>query len=120
MEGALVSNSESEAVILEGASQTANKQTNARMHWFFTFNNYNSEDINILRKVFNELCYMYAFQEETGESGTHHLQGIISMKKRARWTEFGLQTPLTQLLEKYIKKRQHPLSPKSPQTEQPL
>jgi len=86
----LVSNSESEAVILEEASPADKKQINARMHWFFTFNNYVSEDITILKKVFDELCYMFAFQEEIGEKGTPHLQGIISMKKRARWTEFGL------------------------------
>lgn len=90
MSEVVVSKSESEAVILDKASPTAKKQSNARMHWFFTFNNYSSEDIVILKKVFNELCYMYAFQEETGENGTPHLQGIISMKKRARWTEFGL------------------------------
>jgi len=82
-----VSNSESEAVILEKASP---KQTNARMHWFFTFNNYEMYDCEILCKVFNEICYMYAFQEETGECGTKHLQGIMSLKKRGRWTEFGL------------------------------
>lgn len=88
----IVSNSESEAVILNSASPSQKpKQTNARMHWFFTFNNYDSEDISILLKVFNEIAYMYAFQEETGEEGTPHLQGIISLKKRARWTEFGLQ-----------------------------
>jgi len=86
----IVSNNESEAVILDEASPAPKKQQNARMHWFFTFNNYVSEDIIILRKVFDELCYMYAFQEEKGEEGTPHLQGIISMKKRARWTEFGL------------------------------
>lgn len=65
-------------------------QTNARKHWFFTFNNYDSEDIIILSKVFDEICFMYAFQEETGAEGTPHLQGVISLKKRARWTEFGL------------------------------
>ena len=83
----IVSNSENEAVILEKASP---KQMNARVHWFFTFNNYDSEDIDILERVFGEICYMYAFQEETGKEGTKHLQGIISLKKRARWTEFGL------------------------------
>lgn len=88
----LVNSSEEEAVILDKASSTPKKvQVNARVHWFFTFNNYDSEDITILLKVFNELCYMYAFQEETGENGTKHLQGIISLKRRARWSEFGLQ-----------------------------
>lgn len=90
-EANIVSDSEGEAVILNKASTPSKpKQTNARIHWFFTFNNYSSEDINVLLKVFNEICYMYAFQEETGENGTPHLQGVISLKKRGRWTEFGL------------------------------
>lgn len=33
---------------------------------------------------------MYCFQEETGENGTPHLQGVISCKKKMRDTEFGL------------------------------
>lgn len=85
----VVSDSEEVAVILDEATPPK-KQTNARVHWFFTFNNYSAEDINILRNVFGEVCYMYAFQEEIGECGTPHLQGVISLKKRARWTEFGL------------------------------
>ena len=37
---------------------------------------------------------MYAFQEETGKNGTPHLQGIISLHKRARWPEFGLSSSI--------------------------
>lgn len=84
----LVPNSDSEAVILDKASQT--KQSNARVHHFFTFNNYSAEHLYILCQVFDEICYMYAFQEETGLGGTKHLQGVISLKKKSRWTEFGL------------------------------
>lgn len=64
-------------------------QIPSRIHHFFTYNNYDSTDINILLKLFDEYCYMYAFQEETGENGTPHLQGIISCKKRQRDTIFG-------------------------------
>ena len=65
-------------------------------HLCFTFNNYDRDEIIILQKVFSELCFMYAFQEETGPgteecpNGTPHLQGVISLHKRARWSEFGL------------------------------
>lgn len=87
----IVSNSVEEGVILNSPSSTASKkQEPARIHWFFTLNNYKSEDINILKHCFNDLCYMYAFQEETGKNGTPHLQGVISLKKRGRWTQFGL------------------------------
>lgn len=85
----LVSNSEGEEVILN-TTPLPKKQVNARIHHFFTFNNYADSDIVILRHVFDEFCFMYAFQEETGESGTKHLQGIISLKKRGRDTELGL------------------------------
>ncbi len=87
------SDSSEEAVILGLASSNKKPiQECQRVHWFFTFNNYDRDDINIILKVFDEICYMYAFQEEQGkEEGTKHLQGIISLKKRARWTEFGLQ-----------------------------
>lgn len=61
------------------------------MHWGFTFNNYRVEDIETLETFFKEKCEKFCFQEEIGkETGTPHLQGVISMKKRARWTEFGL------------------------------
>lgn len=65
------------------------KQVPARIHHCFTFNNYDSNDIIILQKLFDEYCYMYCFQEETGESGTPHLQGVISCKKPTRDTVFG-------------------------------
>lgn len=61
-------------------------------NWVFTLNNYTPEDI---KELAQQECYL--FQEETGENGTPHLQGILcfknpmslsSMKKingRAHW-----------------------------------
>lgn len=43
----------------------------------------------MLIKVFDELCFMYVFQEEVGETGNKHLQGIVSCKKPTRDTAFG-------------------------------
>jgi len=60
------------------------------IHHTFTWNNYPIEAIEILRALFNHIAYDYVFQEEKGESGTPHLQGVVSLKKRMRWTEFGL------------------------------
>ncbi len=67
-------------------------------NWFFTLNNYTKKDIGT---IFDEQLKMnlkqYCFQEEIGENGTPHLQGVIaynnavhfsSMKKllpRANW-----------------------------------
>lgn len=71
-------------------SPAPTKQPNQCMHWCFTWNNYRKEDIETLETLFKHLCHKYCFQEETGEEGTPHLQGVISLKKRARWSEFGL------------------------------
>lgn len=65
-------------------------QVSQNLHWCFTWNNYCKEDIETLETLFKHLCHKFAFQEETGDHGTPHLQGVISLKKRARWTEFGL------------------------------
>jgi len=66
------------------------KRSTQCLHWCFTYNNYSPSDLEILETCFKYLCFKYCFQEETGENGTRHLQGVISLKKRARWSEFGL------------------------------
>lgn len=81
----------------EGTGNTQNpvpsvkpSQVPARIHHFFTFNNYSKEDIKILVSTFDVLCYRYVFQEEVGDSGNKHLQGIISCKKPTRDTSIGI------------------------------
>lgn len=66
---------------------TKSKQGIQYYNWFFTFNNYEKSDIIGLRIKFNSLCKKYIFQEETGKEGTQHLQGSISLIKKARLTE---------------------------------
>lgn len=67
------------------------KQSNQRIHHFFTYNNYDRSDIPMILKVFNEFCFSYAFQEECGDKeNTRHLQGVVSCKKKCRDSEFGL------------------------------
>lgn len=89
----IVPNSSNGGVILKppvDESLLPKKQCSPRIHHFFTYNNYDSSIVPILIKTFGEFCYMYAFQEETGENGTPHLQGIVSCKRKMRDTEFGL------------------------------
>jgi len=71
-------------------SSSPKKQSLQHLHHTFTWNNYPIEAIEILIALFNHIGYDYVFQEEKGESGTPHLQGVVSLKKRMRWTEFGL------------------------------
>lgn len=76
---------------LEGNTITSKpKRINQLKVWFFTFNNYTHQNIIDMETKFREICIKYIFQEETGENGTPHLQGVILLKKSMRWSEFKL------------------------------
>lgn len=62
-------------------------------HWVFTFNNYEETDLVPLCQRFQEIAEKYFFAKEVGESGTPHLQGVISFKKKVRPRSIGV--PLT-------------------------
>lgn len=74
----------------EGSGNTDNaapgkkKQDTEAVNWCFTFNNYEFSDIARLESIFNNECKLYVFQEETGENGTPHLQGVISLLGRGQ------------------------------------
>lgn len=62
------------------ANLNRNTKTQKRVrfrNWVFTLNNYTASDIGTLTQPNNENIYKYIFQEETGESGTPHLQGLL-------------------------------------------
>lgn len=75
-------------------TKTIKKQVCQAIHWVFTYNNYRKEDIESLEPHFKNICNMYAFQEEIGEQGTPHLQGVISLKRKDRYTHF---TPIASI-----------------------
>lgn len=58
------------------------KQIPPSKHWVFTLNNYKDSDIYDLRNNSSVKCL--SMQEETGESGTPHLQGYIEFVKKVR------------------------------------
>lgn len=66
------------------------KQPIQLIKWFFTYNNYDEKEIEILETRFQEICVKYVFQQERGTSGTPHLQGSIWLKKKMRPSEFAL------------------------------
>ena len=66
------------------------KQSVQLLKFCFTFNNYTENDIIEIENTIKPICTKYLFQEETGESGTPHLQGAIWLKKKMRWESFGL------------------------------
>jgi len=59
-----------------GNTKFQNRSARSR-HWCFTINNYSDKDIEFLKSL--SKCKV-TFQEETGNSGTKHLQGIISFE----------------------------------------
>nr|QKI29036.1 Rep [Lactuca sativa CRESS virus] len=71
---------------MSGNTKSSSSQGTQYYKWFFTFNNYCEEDIIMLRLLFDRICKLYKFQEETGSEGTKHLQGCISLIKKERFT----------------------------------
>jgi len=63
------------------------KNTIQHKYWCFTLNNYEESDIRLLCEIMEYECEWYIFQEETGESGTPHLQGTINLSKRQRLSQ---------------------------------
>lgn len=66
------------------------KQVNQRKEWFFTWNNYPENGMEMLETVLEPLCEKAVWQEELGANGTPHIQGTFILYVRARWSEFGL------------------------------
>lgn len=63
-------------------SRNTKKIVNPARNWCFTLNNYSEEDINNIKEC--EELEEFVFQEETGQSGTKHLQGYIKFLKKRR------------------------------------
>lgn len=68
------------------------KQTQHK-YWFFTFNNYTSEQSEHFEHIFSYECEWYIFQEEKGKDGTPHLQGTICLKQRQRLNQLKVFNP---------------------------
>lgn len=62
-----------------------NSEMSQAKHWCFTINNYEENDLLLLRKSSDIPCVRYLiFQQEIGEEGTPHIQGYISLDKKQR------------------------------------
>ena len=58
------------------------KQISPAKHWIFTLNNHTDDNINRLME--DSSIEQLSMQEETGESGTPHLQGYVKFKTKLR------------------------------------
>lgn len=90
--GTNLSDQERETVILEKSPASSKSDVKSqRIHWFFTFFEYSESDLRELCEFCKFKCKESLFQEEKcPTTGRMHLQGSITLKKRARWSEFGL------------------------------
>lgn len=87
----IVADSRGTGVILNPQSSNDKpKQVASRKNHFFTYNNYNSDEIVAIVAVLQKYAYKGKIQTEVGENGTPHLQGMIWCKKPHRDTEFKL------------------------------
>lgn len=75
---------------LERTQTMLPRQQSCRVHHFFTWNNPPDDYEDVLDACLREHCYQYAYQLERADSGTLHLQGVISCKRQRRWTSFAL------------------------------
>lgn len=64
-----------------GETNDGNTKKLRSRHWCFTLNNYTATDIELILREFKS----YTFQEETGASGTKHLQGVVSYTNARSW-----------------------------------
>jgi len=63
-----------------GVGNTKQPRTRVK-NWCFTLNNYTLDEIKELETWFDGKG-LYVFQEETGDSGTPHLQGFVTFNER--------------------------------------
>lgn len=95
----------SEENSLLGCSGNSKKQPNKAKSWFFTYNNYMEADIQIILDVFDKICDKYIMEREAGSlEETPHLQGVIFLKEKMRWSEFKLMKEIHWMLTKNEKK----------------
>lgn len=71
-------------------AKSKSTQAPLRKNHFFTWNNYNSSDIEHLVETLKKFAYKGKIQSEVGANGTPHLQGMIWCKDKHRDTEFKL------------------------------
>ena len=55
-----------------------------RHYWCFTWNNPIMEHMDTMYTLLKHECEWFVYQEETGEEGTHHIQGTLKFKQRKR------------------------------------
>lgn len=69
-----------------GAGNSNSTRDAPRKNWFFTWNNYSTDDERRLTDWCGAKCSKCAIGREVGESGTPHLQGTFLLKAKMRFS----------------------------------
>ena len=86
----VVDSCEGDVILNQSPSQQKPKQPPSRKNHFFTYNNYEDEEIDVIVSILKTFAYKGKIQSEIGSNGTPHLQGMIWCSKPHRDTEFKL------------------------------
>lgn len=78
------------AVLTQDNTAPCNTLNRGR-NWNFTWNNYTNDDIDTLKKYFDEDKYIIG--KEVGENGTPHLQGCVSFKNARTFNSLKIKFP---------------------------
>jgi len=70
-----------------GNNGTLSRVVNQQYKYDFVINNYTELEVSQVSQSISEICKKAVFGLEVGESGTPHIQGYISLKKKMRITE---------------------------------
>lgn len=69
---------------------TDTNRPNQVKKYMFTWNNYPEDWKQLIAKRLEPIAHKLACQAEIGDQGTPHIQGAIVLKRRMRWSQFGL------------------------------
>lgn len=64
------------------------REASSVRRWCFTLNNYTEEEFEQIKRTSSDRCSYAIIGQETGESGTPHLQAYVCLKRRLRFTSF--------------------------------
>lgn len=85
-----VNSSEEDVTLCQSSSLDKPKQPPSRKNHFFTYNNYQPSEIDVIISTLKQFAYKGKVQSEIGENGTEHLQGMVWCHEPHRSTEFKL------------------------------
>jgi len=71
----------------DGNNVLSSAVVNQLYKYDFVINNYTEPELQSLKNSLTEICKKAVFGLEVGDQGTPHIQGYISLKKKARITE---------------------------------